>query len=86
MKIYLSIRYGDGTDNVNVIFHREMFEKVPCDFLKWLSVMDVWNYGGKPYKADKYELPSEMKNYLFSYCFDILVERFFGRKIEIIRN
>lgn len=85
MKIYLSERIGDGTHNINVIFHREEYEKIPEDFQRWLSMADAWNFGGRPYGAERYELPGEMKKYLYSYNFDILVERFFGHKVEIIK-
>ena len=85
MKIYLSVRSFDGTDNVNVIIHKEDHEEFPKEFCSWLSMADVWNYSGNPHMETKYEMPSEMKKYLYSYNFDILVERFFGRKIEIIR-
>lgn len=83
IRIELQERIGDGTHNINVLIKPTNNEETPHEFLTWLSYMDVWNYSLHVYTSDdKYELPKEMKPYLYSESFRHFVGKFFKRTSE----
>lgn len=95
MKIYLSRRAFDGTDNINVIFQCDQKgEKLSDHFgiIEWIMACDVWGtsvtkYGLGGAIAHSFELPKSMTSYLYSDDFIRLARRLSQKKlnVEVIR-
>lgn len=79
MKITVSPRY-DGHYNIRIecedkeeeYTHEKIVNRV--NLKEWLSWLDIWCYSA-PIAMKNYELPGELKEFLYSEYFDHLVKR-----------
>ena len=89
IKLYISIslRY-DGhfcvalnkTDNLTMDDMKHLL-----DLCTWLNMMDIWSQGNN-YFSEKYELPSTLKDFLYSCDFDhVVYKRFNPKEVVIIK-
>lgn len=90
IKISLTKRIGDGTNNINVLIDNPQHISVNSRLIAWFSAADVWNRNAdtlySPQEAEmKFELPSTMEAFLYSPAFRYFILKFHrSRDIDII--
>lgn len=90
IKIFLTKRIGDGTNNINVLIDNPQHISVDHKLITWFSAADVWNRNAdtlySPQEAEmKFELPSTMEAFLYSPAFRYFILKFHrSRDIDII--
>lgn len=90
IKISLTKRIGDGTNNINVLIDNPQHISINPKLIAWFSAADVWNRNAdtlySPQEAEmKFELPSTMEAFLYSPAFRYFILKFHrSRDIDII--
>lgn len=89
IKLYISISLRcDNNYNITLnITDNLTMEDINhlLDLCTWLSMMDIWSQGNN-YFSKKYELPSTLKNFLYSCDFDhVVYKRFNPKEVVIIK-
>lgn len=90
IKISLTKRIGDGTNNINVLIDNPQHMHIDTRLVAWLSAADVWNRNAdtlySPQEEEmKFELPSTMEAFLYSPAFRYFILKFHrSRDIEFI--
>lgn len=90
IKISLTKRIGDGTNNINVLIDNPQHMHIDTRLVAWLSAADVWNRNADPLYSHqeaemKFELPSTMEAFLYSPAFRYFILKFHrSRDIEIV--
>lgn len=81
IKISLTKRIGDGTNNINVLIDNPQHMSVDPRLIAWFSAADVWNRNADPLYSHqeaemKFELPSTMEAFLYSPAFRYFILKF----------
>lgn len=81
IKISLTKRIGDGTNNINVLIDNPQHMHIDTRLVAWLSAADVWNRNADTlYPSQeaemKFELPSTMEAFLYSPAFRYFILKF----------
>lgn len=81
IKISLTKRIGDGTNNINVLIDNPQHISINPKLIAWFSATDVWNRNAdtlySPQEAEmKFELPSTMEAFLYSPAFRYFILKF----------
>lgn len=90
IKISLTKRIGDGTNNINILINNPQHISINPKLIAWFSAADVWNRNAdtlySPQEAEmKFELPSTMEAFLYSPAFRYFILKFHrSRDIDII--
>lgn len=90
IRISLTKRIGDGTNNINVLIDNPQHMHIDTRLVAWLSAADVWNRNADPLYSHqeaemKFELPSTMEAFLYSPAFRYFILKFHrSRDIEIV--
>lgn len=90
IRISLTKRIGDGTNNINVLVDNPQHMSIDPRLIAWLSASDVWNMNAGPLYSPqeeemKFELPSTMEAFLYSPAFKYFILKFHrSRDIEIV--
>ena len=85
VRISLTKRIGDGTNNINVLIDNPQHISVNPRLIAWFSAADVWNRNADPLYSHqeaemKFELPSTMEAFLYSASFKHFVMKFHNRR------
>lgn len=85
IKISLTKRIGDGTNNINVLIDNPQHMHIDTRLVAWLSAADVWNMNADPLYSPKetemkFELPATMEAFLYSASFKHFVMKFHNRR------
>ncbi len=85
VRISLTKRIGDGTNNINVLIDNPQNITIDSRLIAWLSAADVWNMNAGPLYSPqeeemKFELPSTMEAFLYSASFKHFVMKFHNRR------